>query len=51
MNPGYGGGADGTLVSMDDIVALIDAADPEPKARGLYITKAKRPALEAGNSN
>jgi hypothetical protein len=36
---------------MADVVGLIDARAKAPKARGTYMTKARRAALAEENSN
>jgi len=43
-SPAMAAGLSMTLWRMDDIVKLIDAAAPEPKARGPYKTKARMAA-------
>lgn len=51
VTPAMAAGVTDKLWEMEDIVALIDAAAPAPKARGPYKTKARLAAAEAENSN
>ena len=47
LTPTMAAGVSDRLWSMEDVVALIDAAEGEPKKRGPYKPQARRPA---GNS-
>jgi hypothetical protein len=47
LSPAMAAGVSDRLLSMEDIVALIDAAEGEPKKRGPY--KARQPAAEISN--
>ena len=49
--PAMAAGLTDRLWGMDDVIAIIDARAEPPKARGLYMTNARKAVLADENSN